>query len=81
MLWIAPYVSADSPEFRIGKEGYLLKKKDGAACHYPLVAGMGFSACYDTTNPEVMEYLKQQPCQSEKYGIDGLNSMVRISVI
>ena len=72
MLWIAPYVSADSPEFRIlEKKGYLLKKKDTgqpAIIHW----WNGFSACYDTTNPEAMEYLKQQlRANQEKYGIDG----------
>lgn len=72
MLWIAPYVSADSPEFRIlEKKGYLLKKKNTgqpAIIHW----WNGFSACYDTTNPEAMEYLKQQlRANQEKYGIDG----------
>lgn len=72
MLWIAPYVSADSPEFRIlEKKGYLLKKKgtdQPAIIHW----WNGYSACYDTTNPEAMEYLKQQlRTNQEKYGVDG----------
>jgi len=71
MLWVAPYVSSDSPEFRtLEKKGYLLKNKDGGTAI--LRWWNGFSACYDATNPEAMEYLKQQlrECQ-RKYGIDG----------
>lgn len=63
---------ADSPEFRIiGKERVSLEEEGyGAAAiiHW----WNGFSACYDTTNPEAMEYLKQQlRANQEKYGIDG----------
>lgn len=71
MLWVAPYVSADSPEFRIlEQKGYLLKDKKGNAA---IVRWWnGYSACYDATNPEAMEYLKQQlRANQEKYGIDG----------
>lgn len=71
MLWVAPYVSPDSPEFRIlEKKGYLLKQKGGeiAMIHW----WNGFSACYDTTNPEAMEFLKGQLRENQtKYGIDG----------
>lgn len=71
MLWVAPYVSPDSPEFRtLEQKGYLLKDKKGgtAIIHW----WNGYSACYDTTNPAAMEYLKQQlRANQEKYGIDG----------
>lgn len=72
MLWVAPYVSADSPEFRLlEQKGYLLKDKDGKT---PAIIRWwnGYSACYDATNPDAMAYLKEQlrACQAE-YGIDG----------
>ena len=71
MLWVAPYISADSPEFRtLEDKGYLLKNKNGgtAIIHW----WNGYSACYDVTNPEAVEYLKQQLRENQrKYGIDG----------
>lgn len=71
MLWVAPYVTADSPEFReLEKKGYLLKNKGGSTA--VIRWWNGISACYDTTNPEAMEYLKGQLRENqEKYGIDG----------
>lgn len=72
MVWVCPYVSPDSPEFRIlQQKGYLLKRK---GTNTPAIVHWwnGFSACFDTTNPDAMEYLKKQlkSCQ-EKYGVDG----------
>ena len=71
MLWISPFVSADSPEFRdLAAKGFLLKNKNGT----PAVVNWwnGYSACYDMTNPAAVESLKQtlNECM-EKYGIDG----------
>lgn len=72
MVWVAPYVTADSPEFRVlEKKGYLLKEKgtnNTAMIHW----WNGYSACYDATNPEAMAYLTKQLQESQaKYGIDG----------
>lgn len=71
MLWIAPFVSADSPEFReLESKGYLLKNKGGGTAI--IRWWNGFSATYDTTNPEVMEYLKNKLREHQaKYGTDG----------
>lgn len=72
MVWISPYVSADSPEFRtLRDKGYLLKQK-GSDNPAIIRWWNGFSACYDTTNPEAMEYLKSKlkECQVT-YGVDG----------
>lgn len=71
MLWISPFVSADSPEFRdLAAKGFLLKNKNGT----PAVVNWwnGYSACYDMTNPAAVESLKQtlNECMG-KYGIDG----------
>lgn len=71
MLWVAPFVSADSPEFReFEAKGFLLKNKGGGTA---IVRWWnGFSAAYDTTNPEAMEYLKKQLRDHQaKYGTDG----------
>lgn len=72
MLWVAPYVSADSPEFRLlEQKGYLLKAK-GSNKAAMIRWWNGYSACYDVTNPEAMAYLKQQLRENQaKYGIDG----------
>lgn len=72
MVWICPFVSADSPEFRyLQSKGYLLKQKGSgqpAIIHW----WNGMSACYDVTNPKAVGYLKQQLREAqEKYGIDG----------
>lgn len=72
MLWVSPYVTADSPEFRqLESKGYLVKKKgtnQTAIIHW----WNGYSACYDTTNPEALAYLtKQLQANQQQYGIDG----------
>ncbi len=72
MLWVCPYVSADSPEFRkLSAKGYLVKAKGSnqpALIHW----WNGFSAFYDMTNPEVMQHLiKVLKRNQETYGIDG----------
>ena len=72
MLWIAPFVSADSPEYRLLKsKGYLLKdKKTGEPAM--ITWWNGVSACYDTTNPAAMDYFKEGLRGLQKnYGIDG----------
>lgn len=72
MLWISPYVTADSPEARfLAKKGYLIKERGS---NQPAILRWwnGASACYDLTNPEAFEYLKQQLKDTqEKYGVDG----------
>lgn len=72
MVWICPFVSSDSPEFRLlQSKGYLLKQKgtgQPAIIHW----WNGMSACYDVTNPQAVTFLKQQLKEAqEKYGIDG----------
>lgn len=72
MLWVCPFVSPDSPEYRdLAARGYLIKNK---TTKRPAVTEWwnGFSACYDMTNPEVVDYVmgKLQTMQKE-YGIDG----------
>lgn len=72
MVWVCPFVSADSPEFReLQAKGYLLKQKGS---HQPAIINWwnGMSACYDVTNPKAVEFLKKQLKEAQaKYGIDG----------
>jgi len=71
MLWICPFVSADSPEYRLlNSKGYLLKAKNGK----PAVINWwnGQSACFDFTNPGAVDYFVAQLKNMQKeYGIDG----------
>lgn len=52
MVWISPFVSADSDEYRVLEaKGYLIKEKGK---NTPAIISWwnGKSACYDLTNPE-----------------------------
>lgn len=72
MLWICPFVSPDSPEFReLQQKGYLIKKKGtGQAAIIPW--WNGYSACYDLSNPAAADHLKKQlRHMQEQYGVDG----------
>ena len=71
MVWICPFVSPDSPEFRaLEAKGYLLRNPDGGTAI--LNWWNGYSACYDLTNPEAADYFVQVLKQAqENYGIDG----------
>jgi Alpha-glucosidases, family 31 of glycosyl hydrolases len=71
MLWVCPFVSADSPEYReLQSKGYLIKNKNGK----PAILSWwnGQSACYDFTNPDATKHfvsiLKKM---QQDYGIDG----------
>ena len=72
MLWICPFVSPDSPEFReLQQKGYLIKKK-GTNQAAIIPWWNGYSACYDLSNPAAAEHLKQQlRNMQDKYGVDG----------
>jgi alpha-glucosidase len=72
MLWVCPFVSADSPEFRfLRNEGYLLKRK-GSQAPAMIEWWNGVSACFDLTHPDAAAYLVShlKALQTE-YGIDG----------
>ncbi|MDR2907727.1 MAG: glycoside hydrolase family 31 protein, partial [Bacteroidales bacterium] len=72
MLWVCPFVSPDSPEFRdLDSKGYLIKKKGS---NQPAIIPWwnGYSACYDLTNPKAFEhYVSLLKDMQHKYGIDG----------
>lgn len=72
MLWICPYVSPDSKEYRfLRNSGYLIKDRTTGA---PAIFDWwnGKSACYDLSNPEAYAYLLGVLKNMQKeYGIDG----------
>lgn len=72
MLWISPFVSPDSPEFReLQSKGFLIKKK-GTNEAAILSWWNGYSACYDMSHPEAVAHLRNQLKQMQhEYGIDG----------
>jgi alpha-glucosidase len=71
MLWVCPFVSPDSPEYRkLSGKGFLLKNKNGK----PAVIDWwnGQSACYDFTNPDAVAYFVSiLKGMQRDYGIDG----------
>ena len=71
MLWVCPFVSADSPEARmLGEKGYLIKRGK----YKPAILSWwnGQSACYDFTNPEAVAYFVSQLKDLQTtYGVDG----------
>lgn len=72
MLWVSPFVSPDSPEFRdLQAKGYLIRQKDS-----PRAAVVpwwnGYSACYDLTNPAAADHFGRMLRQVQTdYGVDG----------
>lgn len=71
MVWVAPFVSADSREaMLLDRKGYLIRNKDNQV---DLIRWWnGASACYDFTNPQAREYFVNYLKEKQKeYGIDG----------
>lgn len=72
MLWVSPFVSPDSQEYRfLRSKGYLVKNADGSG---PAILDWwnGLSACYDFSNPEAFEYFTNiLKGMQEEFGIDG----------
>ncbi len=72
MLWMCPFVSPDSPEYRdLRDKGFLIR---GKGRREPAIISWwnGQSACYDFTNPEACKhFISQLKHVQEKYGIDG----------
>lgn len=72
MLWISPFVSPDSPEFReLEEKGYLIREK-GSKSAAVMRWWNGYSACYDLTNPAAFDHLLGVLKEMQaKYGVDG----------
>ncbi|MDR1004808.1 MAG: glycoside hydrolase family 31 protein [Prevotellaceae bacterium] len=71
MLWVCPFVSPDSPEYReLSSKGYLLRDQRGGTAIIQWWNGQ--SACYDLTNPAASAHLVGRLKQlQQEYGIDG----------
>lgn len=72
MLWVCPFVSPDSQEYRrLRDKGYLVMNAEGTR---PAILDWwnGLSACYDLSNPEAFGHYRSilEDMQKE-YGIDG----------
>ncbi len=72
MLWVSPFVSPDSQEFRaLQKKGFLVKKR-GENTPAMLHWWNGFSACYDLSNQEAYnDFVKTLKEMQNTY--EGLN--------
>ncbi len=72
MLWISPFVSADSQEYReLESLKYLIKEK-GKNTPAMISWWNGKSACYDLTNPKAKEHFVTQLRKLQTdFGIDG----------
>ena len=72
MLWLTPFISPDSYEFRLlEKEGCLVLKRES---NNPALIKWwnGYSACLDLTNSKAMDWLRNQLKNlQQKYGVDG----------
>jgi alpha-glucosidase len=81
MLWICPYITADSPHFReLNENKMLLLDNEGNAdatwknLSKPLIMPWwnGYSAHLDLTNPEAVTWLKEKlNFLQSAYGVDG----------
>jgi alpha-glucosidase len=72
MLWLTPFISPDTRNFKyLAKEGALVLKKDSKK---PALIKWwdGYSACLDLTKPVAVNWLRGQLKNlQQKYGIDG----------
>ncbi|MBC7867666.1 MAG: alpha-galactosidase, partial [Gloeobacteraceae cyanobacterium ES-bin-316] len=72
MLWLTPFVSPDSKNFReLSKQGALVLRKDNKK---PMLVKWweGYSACLDLTKPVAVNWLRTQLKDlQKKYGVDG----------
>lgn len=72
MLWICPFVSPDSPEYReLASKNFLIKDADTGRPAL-ITWWNGVSAAYDLTNPQAVEHLRKElDYLIEEYGVDG----------
>lgn len=72
MLWVCPFISPDSAEFReLRAKGYLVRKK-GSSEPYIAHWWNGYSGVVDMSNPEARKwFVGQLKDMQKKYGVDG----------
>ncbi len=72
MLWLTPFVSPDSKEFRYLASKNALVLKKGSKSPAIIKWWNGYSACLDLTKPAATDWLRGQlKSLQDKYGIDG----------
>lgn len=72
MLWLTPFVSPDSKEFRFLEKNNCLILKRGINKPAMVHWWNGYSACLDLLNPKAVKWLREQlQGLKENYGIDG----------
>lgn len=73
MLWVCPFISPDSENFRMLRDkGYLLKNAEDGVEPAIIKWWNGYSAHLDFTNPEAVQWFKDQlDYLQETYGVDG----------
>ena len=72
MLWVCPFVSPDSAEYReLAEKGYLVKCPDGSGAAI-VEWWNGHSAAYDMSNPEAVAHLRGLLVGMQReFGVDG----------
>ncbi len=72
MLWVCPFISADSKVFnKLAKANLLVLRKDSKKPAM-LKWWEGYSACLDLTKPQAIDWFREQLKNLQKtYGIDG----------
>ncbi|NDP20040.1 MAG: glycoside hydrolase [Paludibacter sp.] len=72
MLWVTPFVSPDSKEYRELAQANCLILKKGSKAPALIKWWNGYSACLDLTNPKALEWMQTKlKSLQERYGIDG----------
>ena len=72
MLWVCPYFTSDSPEFReMNRKGYFLRNKNNR--NTAIIRWWnGYSACLDVTNPAAVDYFMDILQKTQQtYDVDG----------
>ena len=70
MLWVCPYITPDTKEFReLERKGYLVKSKEGDP--YIVHWWNGYSAVLDVSHPKAREWLYQKLDDLQKMGVKG----------
>lgn len=72
MLWVCPFVSADSEEYRFLRNQGMLIMEDNSTQPAIIRWWNGASACLDLSNPKTSEWFKEKlDFLQKEYGVDG----------
>lgn len=70
MLWVCPFITPDTIEYRETRDKHLLIETPEGKPRI-LEWWNGYSAALDLTNPEALQWLKNQLDELQKLGVDG----------